>query len=150
MERPIEQRNTGKGKPGAIVHADRPLNHRQQVLLDMLPTDGSQAKVAKKRVNMADLAALTAETGDEFALLAKGGTRLVPRGNESRIELSEALIDVLTREGYRWSGHTHPGIDGHSLISSPGDQSVIRLFPCQERGQILNSLGHRDYVWQED
>ena len=32
---PIDQRNTGKGNPNAILHSGRPLNNRQQKFLDM-------------------------------------------------------------------------------------------------------------------
>jgi hypothetical protein len=36
IDSPIEQRNTGKGNPSAIIHADRPLNNRQKKLLNRL------------------------------------------------------------------------------------------------------------------
>jgi len=44
----------------------------------------SKVIVDKKSVNMADLSALTAHTGDEFALFTKGKDRLIIRGNSSK------------------------------------------------------------------
>ena len=67
---PIEQKHTGKGNPNAVFGIE--LNNRQKDLLD------------KKSVNMADLSALTAHTGDEFALFTKGKNRLIIRGNSSK------------------------------------------------------------------
>ena len=66
IERPIEQRNTGKGNPNAILHFDRPLSARQVRLLAQLPEYDSRAVVRKRDVNMRDLAALTAFTGVEY------------------------------------------------------------------------------------
>ena len=37
IDSPIEQRNTAKGSPNAVLQMGRPLNNRQKKLLDMLP-----------------------------------------------------------------------------------------------------------------
>ena len=50
----------------------------------MLSEFDSKVIVDKKSVNMADLSALTAHTGDEFALFTKGKDRLIIRGNSSK------------------------------------------------------------------
>ena len=82
IDSPIEQRNTGKGNPNAIIHAERPLSNRQQRLLDILSEYDSNVVIPKKEVNMRDLSALTAYTGDEFAMFTKKNERLVIRGNK--------------------------------------------------------------------
>ncbi len=48
IEFSIEQRNTGKGNPNAILQIDRPLNNRQQKLLEQLTGFDSQVIVPKK------------------------------------------------------------------------------------------------------
>ena len=53
---PIEQRKTGKGSPGAMARFDRPLNIRQQAVLDRLPTYDSRATVKRSDISMRDLA----------------------------------------------------------------------------------------------
>lgn len=87
IEQPIEQQHTGKGNPNAILTFDMSLNNRQQKLLDSLPGYDSRAVVPKESVNMSDLSALTAKTGDEFAMFTKGGERLIIRGNSSKVNI---------------------------------------------------------------
>lgn len=149
IQRPIEQRNTGKGIPGAIVHLGRPLSNRQQSLLDKLPEFGSRVIVPKNEVNMTDLSALTAHTGQEFAMFTKGGERLIVRGSETNtpIYLKDAI--QLREQGYRWSGHTHPGTDDSSLIPSSGDHVILNAFE-QSRSEIYNSLGHHAPIWSDE
>ena len=82
IETPLEQRNSGKGNPNAILHFDRPLDRRQTALLDALPGYDSRTTVKKRDVNMRDLAALTAHTGDEYAMFTRKGERMIVRGNQ--------------------------------------------------------------------
>jgi len=140
IEQPIEQRHTGKGNPNAINIFDVPLNNRQQKLLDKMPEFDSRIIVNKTSVNMIDLSALTAKTGDEFALFTKGSERLVIRGNSVMVNISAAEAEKLAKEGYRWSGHTHPGFDFLSMQPSDGDYTVLDCF-SQNMSVIYNSKG---------
>ena len=63
IEQPIEQQHTGKGNPNAILTFDVELNNRQAQLLEQLPDFDSRVTVPKSSVNMSDLSALTAKTG---------------------------------------------------------------------------------------
>ena len=137
---PIEQRNTGKGNPAAITHFDRPLNKRQQELLDSLPDFGSRIVVRKGDVNMTDLASMTAVTGHEFAMFTRKGERLVIRGNEIQTPVNKEQAKELAEQGYRWSGHTHPGTGVNTLVASNGDITVLEAFG-QQTSVIYNSLG---------
>ena len=140
IRQPIEQRNTGKGSPNAMLHFDRPLNNRQMRLLEQLPVFDSRATVRKKDVNMRDLAALTAQTGDEYALFTRKGERLVVRGSAAMTNIDEQTAREMAAAGWRWSGHTHPGTDLFCLYSSEGDRLVLDAFG-QETSVIYNSLG---------
>ena len=140
IRQPIEQRNTGKGSPNAMLHFDRPLNNRQMRLLDQLPAFDSRVTVRKKDVNMRDMAALTAQTGDEYALFTRKGKRLVIRGSVSMTNIDEQMAREMAAAGWRWSGHTHPGTDLFCLYSSEGDRLVLEAFG-QETSVIYNSLG---------
>lgn len=140
IDSPIEQRHTGKGNPNAILHFDIELNNRQQMLLDALPEYNSRATVSKGDVSMTDLSALTAKTGDEFAMFTKEGTRLIVRGNGFMVEITPEEANALGKDGYVWSGHTHPGTDMNVLQPSSGDYAILNQFQ-QENSAIYNSVG---------
>lgn len=146
IELPIEQRNTAKGNPNAILLFERPLNNRQQKLLDMLPDYDSRIIVKKKDVSMRDLAALTAKVGNEFAMFTKGNTRLIIRGDKNSVNIDVEQAKELCEEGYKWSGHTHPGITDFCMEISDGDFAVWECF-AQEFIAIYNSKGnYRTYM----
>lgn len=140
IESPIEQQHTGKGNPNAILTFDVELTNRQKDLLEMLPEFDSQVVIPRDSVNMADLSALTAKTGHEFAMFTKGGERLIVRGNEVKVNINLDDAKRLSSQGYRWSGHTHPGIDFLCMQPSDGDYSVLDCFK-QENSVIYNSKG---------
>ena len=140
IDLPIEQRNTGKGKPNAVLTFGVELNNRQKRLLELLPDFDSRVVVPKKSVNMSDLSALTAFTGDEFAMFTKGKERLILRGNNFMVNVSIENARKLGKEGYRLSGHTHPGSDTFCLFPSDGDKSVLKQF-SQKMSSIYNSKG---------
>lgn len=140
IEQPIEQQHTGKGNPNAILTFDAPLNNRQQELLDGLPEYDSRITVPKDTVNMADLSALTAKTGDEFAMFTKGNERTIIRGNSIKVNIGIEDAKKFAGDGYKWSGHTHPGTDINVLMPSDGDKQILRCFK-QEQSVIYNSKG---------
>ena len=141
IEQPIEQQHTGKGNPNAILTFDTPLNNRQQQLLEQLNEYDSKAVVSKKSVNMADLSALTAKTGDEFAMFTKGNERLIIRGNSKMVNIGIEDAEKFASDGYKWSGHTHPGIDRYCLQASAGDMDILKCFN-QKISLIYNSKGN--------
>ena len=141
IELPIEQRHTGKGNPNAVLIFGVELNNRQKNLLEQLSEFDSRIVVDKKSVNMADLSALTAHTGDEFALFTKGKERLVIRGNSSMVNLDIVQARELAKQGYRWSGHTHPGVDINVMLPSTGDKEILKCF-SQSISVIYDSKGN--------
>lgn len=140
IDSPIEQRHNGKGNPNAINIFGAELNNRQKLLLEKLPEFDSRTIVPKDSVNMADLAALTAETGNEFAMFTKRSDRLIIRGNEKMVNIDVDAAEQLAKEGYRWSGHTHPGMDFIAMQPSDGDYAILDCFK-QESSVIYNSKG---------
>jgi len=135
---PIEQgRTTGDGEPWAITRYGKPLSDRQQAILDKLQKYDSFDWFNKRDVSMMDLAALTAKTGDEFAMFALGSRRLVVRGNADSVNIGEGKAAEMSAQGYRWSGHTHIG----SLIASKGDKRVLSAFTNQKTSVIYNEEG---------
>jgi len=141
IELPIERKHSGKGVPSAILHHDNALTNRQQELLAQLSEYDSKVTVPKDSVSMIDLSALTAKTGVEYAMFTKGQECLIIRGNEWRVNVSEEYAKELAEQGYRWSGHTHPGVDGNCLIASRGDKAILKQFN-QSESVIYNSVGN--------
>lgn len=140
IDSPIEQRNTAKGNPNAILIFDRPLNNRQQKLLTVLTDYDSQTLVRKKDINMKDLSAMTAVTGDEFAMFTKGNNRLIVRGNATQVNIDVNKATELRKQGYKWSGHTHPGVGINITMPSTGDKDILKAFQ-QETSVIYDSKG---------
>ena len=142
MQTPIEN----KHHPVEMRYGGKDLSRRQKRILEALPGYGSQTIVKKREVSMMDLAALTERTGDEFAVFTRKGERLIVRGNNKQIPLSENDLVRLSQSGYRWSGHTHPGHSDASLIVSQGDRDALSIF-SQKNCSVYNSLG-RHSVFQ--
>jgi hypothetical protein len=99
-----------------------------------------RAKLIKKSVNMADLSALTAQTGHKFAMFTRDKERLVIRGNEYMVQIDVRAAKQLSKVGYRWSRHTHPGLDFLCMQPSDGDYAVLNCF-SQNNLVIYNSKG---------
>lgn len=140
IESSIARRHTGKGNPNAIITFGRPLNNRQERLLSLLSNTDATVIVKKKFVKMADLAALTAKTGDEFAMFTRMGERFVIRGTSFNVNITEKIANDMLKDGYRWSGHTHPGYDFRCLVPSDGDIAILKCFD-QKCSSIFNSKG---------
>ena len=134
------------GHPADVAFGAKKLSLRQQRILNLLPGYGSQAVLRKRDVKMLDLSAMTAETGDEFAMFTRKGERLIIRGDNSGVPLTLDELGALRNGGYRWSGHTHPGRGEASLISSDGDKRALRQFG-QSNSVIYNSFGKRRLIY---
>lgn len=136
-------------KPAAIVHFGESLNSRQQGILDQLTEYGSRVVVDINDVDMLDLAAFTAVTGDEFALFRKEDKHLIVRGNKSEVNIDANDARQLNEQRYKWVGHTHPGFDCACLTPSDGDYYILECFD-QESSVIYNSLGERQQFYKEE
>ena len=134
--------------PADILFGDKKLNRRQQEILDKLSEYGDQILVKKGYVTMLDLSAMTAKTGDEFALFTRKGERLIIRGDAKQVPLYAEDIKRLRDGGYCWSGHTHPGFTDADLIDSDGDRKTLALFG-QKRSVIYNAAGRYRVIEQE-
>lgn len=117
------------------------LSTKQAKLLEQLPDFGSRTIVPKKMYSTSDLAALTAQTGDEFAMFTTGGRRLIVRGNPRSVPINTSAAEQLANQGWRWSAHSHPGISQTVLTASGGDRAVLSQFINQAKSRIFNSVG---------
>ncbi|MFC4158796.1 hypothetical protein [Chitinimonas lacunae] len=133
--------NPATGNPAAISRGMGTLNTRQAAVLEQLPDYGSQL-ITSKNFGQRDLAALTASTGDEFAMFSTGGRRLLIRGDATSVPITPEMATDLASQGWRWSSHVHPGFDSSVLRSSIGDRAVLDAMGANQSA-IFNSLGQR-------
>lgn len=115
----------------AIAAGVEDLSVAQIKTLTQLPKVGSRIIVTKD-FGQNDLAALSAATGEEFAMFTTGGRRLIIRGNATGVPIGAVEAEELAAKGWRWSSHVHP--DG-TLRSSLGDRAILKIF----RDHNLNS-----------
>ena len=137
----INNRNSYIGRPTAIYTLGVNLNMRQQKILDALPQYDSHLIIRKESISMSDLAALTAKTGVEFAMFTRGSERLIIRGSQRNVNVNLERAKQLAEEGYKFSGHTHPGGDYNCLIASGSDYEILKAFN-QKQSVTYNSKGY--------
>ncbi|MDR0946541.1 MAG: hypothetical protein LBM87_02170 [Ruminococcus sp.] len=147
IDTPIERGQT-KGNPNAIVHYGIGLSAKQKRILSKLPVFDSRVIMRKSEVNMTDLSALTALTEDEYAMFTKGKERLIIRGNKNSVNINQEQAEMLASQGYKWSGHTHPGNGNFVLTASDGDREVLTAFR-QSVSVIYDSSGKFQQFYPE-
>ena len=140
IKTPIQTRPQGRGNPVAILQFGVDLNTRQINILKQLKSYNQKKTFHKLDVSLRDLAALTAKTGVEFAMFTRGSQRLVIRGDYGSVNVTPEYAKELKELGYKFSGHTHPGIDSNSLVASEGDYEVLKAFEGRT-SVIYNSKG---------
>ena len=92
--------------------------------MEQLQGYDSKQEFNRNEVNLSDLAALTAKTGDEFAMFTRGSKRLIIRGNKTSVNIDIDKAKELAESGYKWSGHPQPGFDKFCLLASDGDYEI--------------------------
>ncbi|HHU52711.1 MAG TPA: hypothetical protein GXZ43_01340 [Clostridiaceae bacterium] len=139
----IEARNPADGTGAGIYTGYAKLTKRQQKLDAMLPESGKRITINKRDIKMKDLSALTAKNGCEYAVFTKGGQRILARGSSTNAMVSTEYLENLAKDGWRFSGHTHPGVGHVVRMSSQGDKNVLKLFK-QKQSVIYDSVGGFD------
>lgn len=133
---------SASGNPKDIMFDGATLNKKQQRLLSDLTNYGDHTTVRKNNVNLNDISALTAYTGDEFALFTNSGRRMIIRGDSISVPVNQSTAQNLANQGWRWSGHTHPGMTRTILAPSEGDRLILKQFTKQKYSATYNSVGN--------
>ena len=103
-------RDANIGNPAAIANGFGELSTRQSRMLDSLPKDGSKIVQHKSDVTMIDIAALTAKTGDEFAIFTRGSQRMVMRGDSETVPVNLKTAARMSDEGLALVGSYSTGV----------------------------------------
>ena len=115
------------------------LKARQEAIYQKIPNRNDAEIFRKKQVNIKDLAALTAYTGDEFALFYKGKRAIVVHGSPSNCNVYGETYDTIIREKWVWIAHSHPTTT--KLKPSPSDVDSLKLFTWQKESSIIDLKG---------
>ena len=132
---------SASGNPKDIIFEGAELNKRQQKLLQQLQNYGDRAIVRKSDVNLNDISALTAYSGNEYALFINSGRRMVIRGDSRTVPGDINIAQNLSGQGWRWSGHSHPGMTRTVLAPSRPDRIILQQFKNQTYSATVNSVG---------
>lgn len=137
-------KHRGEGTPMGVAFGAE-LSKRQKAIDEKLKDFNSSIEVPKKAVSMMDLATLTRYNKVEYSLFTKGQTRLIIRGDEEHVHITEDMAKQMAEDGWKWSGHTHPGTERVDTLQSPGDILILKAFG-QKQSVIYNANGsHRKF-----
>ena len=114
-----------------------PLKEKQQKIYFAISERGSSVILRKKEVALEDLAALTAFSGDEFAIFTKGYRRMVVHGTPTGCNIYGKDADLLLNEQWEWTGHSHP-TTGKRVLPSNDDIKTLSRFTWQKKSSIIN------------
>lgn len=115
------------------------LNRRHKFLFDKIPEVGSWTRVKTHQASLEDLAALTAFTGDEFALFSAKGYKIIYHGKKRKWDIPNDVFEEICNKKMIWEGHSHP-YPG-DLSSSPEDRKTLSLLTWQKKSSIIDVEG---------
>ena len=123
----------------SVKEKNASLSRRHKRLLERVPVPFDWIVMKASSLKLKDLAALTAATGDEYAIFKRGGKAILLRGKGGNWNIPNDLLDKLLDEEWVWEGHSHPVIGYPS--SSSEDRETLRLFTWQKKSSIINLQG---------
>lgn len=103
----------------------------------------SWTEVPTETADIYTLAALTARTGDEFAMFARGNVKIIMHGvgtNGIPWTLPKDLARRVFDEQLRWTGHSHPTT--MDLRAPQEDRDTLRVFTWQKKSTIVDLTGN--------
>lgn len=115
------------------------LRKRQQKIYEAVKDRGSWAEFRNKQVDIKDLAALTAYTGDEFALFTGDRGKIVVHGRPKRWDIPNDAWEIIKNNQYEWTAHSHPTF--RNLRCSPEDIRTLNTFTWQRESVIIDLTG---------
>ena len=116
------------------------LRRRHKFLFDKVPEVGNWARVKNHQASLEDLAALTAFTGDEFALFSARGYKIIYHGKRKRWNIPNEVFEEICKKKMVWEGHSHPY--SGDLMASPEDIKTLKLLTWQKKSSIIDVEGN--------
>ncbi len=116
------------------------LRKKQKEVLSKIPKAGNWGYFRNKEIDTEDLAALTAATGDEFALFKGDNGKIVIHGSSIKWNIPKDAWDEIERGHMIWVSHSHPTMT--NLTESPEDIDTLKMFTWQKKSTIIDLNGN--------
>ena len=124
----------------SLSMGDITLRKKHKEMLSKVPQTGDWNYFRNKEIGTEDLAALTAATGDEFALFSGKNGKIAIHGNSMKWSIPEDAWKEISEKQMIWVSHSHPTIT--NLMESPEDIETLKLFTWQEKSSIIDLNGN--------
>ena len=138
LSSPLASEESTRRSLASIRNGEDGLNKHRQSLLNRVPEQETWASFKVNSIEDKDLAYLSAETGDEFALLRGKNEDILYHGTprHCHIERSDTLMELLNSHKLFLEIHTHP--DFEKIVPSSEDRKFIASFG-QKKSKIISS-----------
>lgn len=125
------------------------LNKHRINLLNRVPEPNDWSRFSLNTINNKDLAYLSAETGDEFALLRGKEEDILFHGTHGNcaIEKDEILMELLKSHKLQLECHSHP--DHERIIPSKEDRDFLKYIG-QKESKIISSYSGKEITFTSD
>lgn len=137
MEISLEQVRLGKAG----------LNKHRESLLARVPNSYDWAVFCKESISMKDIAYLTAQTGDEFAILTGKKEDILFHGVKNHCIFTADLSELLISGQYKLFGHSHPG--ERVPMASRDDRETLRLIG-QKKSRLVSAVTGREMEYTDN
>lgn len=126
VQNPLASANSLKVALEYINKGQAGLNEHRTQLLNRVPNSYEWVRLSRESVTIEDLAYLSAETDDEFALLRGKNEDVLYHGDHMTcpIDKDEILMPLCTSHKLLLVAHTHNDVE--RIIPSEGDRNFLR------------------------
>lgn len=131
----------------AIRIGEAGLNKHRQMLLNRVPEPGDFASFPLNKIEIKDLAYLSASQNHEFALLRGKKNDILFHGKEYECNFNEDLEELLINGKFELVAHSHP--DKDKIIPSSNDRECIKKLN-QKESQIISWYTGEIYTFHAD
>ena len=123
------------------------LNRHREVLLARVPNSYDWATAPKGSISMKDIAYLTAQTGDELAILSGKKEDILFHGVRNHCIFTDDLCDLLIKGQYKLYGHSHPG--ERVPMASRDDRETLKLIG-QKKSRLVSAVTGREIEYTDN
>lgn len=128
----------------AIYSGHAGLNSRRKSMLERVPNANDWAVFEVNKIQIKDIAYLSAATGHEFALLRGKTQDILFHGIKDHCYFSNELLELLKKQKLRLVAHSHPDCD--KIIPSKDDRDFLRYIH-QEQSVIISYVTGKEIIF---
>lgn len=123
------------------------LNKHRKAILARVPDSYDWATFPKESISLKDIAYLTAQTGDEFAVLTGKKEDILFHGIKNHCIFTADLCELLISGQYKLYGHSHPG--ERVPMASRDDRETLKLIG-QKKSRLVSAVTGREIEYSDN